>query len=100
MLPETPTTMRRPASGPRPSVMPCVRAVRGLGSLAVALRLPRVPDAAQREVGLDGVDAGDLAEPRLVGVAAGRDDRHAAAGGERSSSSPRSAVSRPLTRPM
>ena len=45
--------------------MPC--RVRVVGTLAVAQWPPRVADAAQREVRLDGVDPGHLVEPRLMG---------------------------------
>ena len=55
--------------------------LRVAGTLAVARRLPRVADAAQGQVRLDGVDARHLAQPRLVGIAAGGDDGHPAIGG-------------------
>ncbi len=53
----------------------------GCASRAARMRSQRVADAAQGEVRLHAVDARHVGQPRLVGVAAGGDHRHAAAGG-------------------
>ena len=56
------------APGERPDGSPsCRAACPRRGSLAVAQGLPRVADSAQREVGLDGVDPGDLAQATADG---------------------------------